>query len=117
MSDLRLVKTSYFANWRNFPTDFEPIGITRFPPKWWKGKNFLMLAPSQNLLFNYKNNNISQEEYKKIYLKELEDNKLTPEIILNHLPIKVILLCYEKPNEFCHRHILADWLGYKECEL
>ncbi len=29
-----------------------------------------------------------------------------------------ILLCYEKPENFCHRHILAEWLrknGYK-CE-
>ena len=29
----------------------------------------------------------------------------------------IILLCYEKSGDFCHRHILADWLeenfGYK----
>ena len=23
----------------------------------------------------------------------------------------VILLCYEKPKEFCHRHILAEYLN------
>ena len=21
-----------------------------------------------------------------------------------------VLLCYEKPGDFCHRHILANWL-------
>lgn len=30
----------------------------------------------------------------------------------------IALLCYEKPDDFCHRHLVADWLrknGY-ECE-
>ena len=32
--------------------------------------------------------------------------------------IDIALLCYEKPDDFCHRHLVADWLnknGYK-CE-
>ena len=24
---------------------------------------------------------------------------------------KVILLCYEKPDDFCHRHLVADWIN------
>ncbi len=24
---------------------------------------------------------------------------------------KVILLCYEKPAAFCHRHLVADWIN------
>ena len=24
---------------------------------------------------------------------------------------KVILLCYEKPTDFCHRHLVADWIN------
>jgi uncharacterized protein (DUF488 family) len=33
---------------------------------------------------------------------------------------KIILLCYEKPGDFCHRHLVADWLtknGLKTIEL
>lgn len=26
---------------------------------------------------------------------------------------KVVLLCYESPEKFCHRHIVAQWLGDK----
>ena len=26
---------------------------------------------------------------------------------------KVVLLCYESPEKFCHRHIVAKWLGEK----
>lgn len=22
----------------------------------------------------------------------------------------IALICYEKPNEFCHRHLVAEWL-------
>ena len=22
----------------------------------------------------------------------------------------IALVCYEKPEEFCHRHLVADWL-------
>jgi len=25
----------------------------------------------------------------------------------------IILCCYEKPGEFCHRHVLANWLADK----
>lgn len=28
----------------------------------------------------------------------------------------IALVCYEKPTDFCHRHLVADWLnknGYK----
>ena len=39
-----------------------------------------------------------------------------------HLPpffdIDFALVCYEKPSDFCHRHLVADWLnknGY-DCE-
>lgn len=24
---------------------------------------------------------------------------------------RIILLCYEKPSSFCHRHLVAEWLG------
>lgn len=30
----------------------------------------------------------------------------------------IALICYEKPSDFCHRHLVAEWLnqnGYK-CE-
>ena len=28
---------------------------------------------------------------------------------------KVVFLCYESPEKFCHRHIVAKWLGEKTC--
>lgn len=31
----------------------------------------------------------------------------------------ICLICYEKPNDFCHRHLVADWFrenGYEAVE-
>lgn len=56
------------------------------------------------------------------YKNQLEERGLTPkevrkilESVARHRDI--ILCCYEKPNEFCHRHILAEWLGEDVKEL
>lgn len=49
------IYTSYFANWRNFPKEAKVLGITRFPPKGGKFDNEPSLAPSEELLREYKN--------------------------------------------------------------
>ena len=59
--------------------------------------------------------------YEKIYDEVL--NKLDPHRVVEHLyeisrGKDVALVCYEAPDKFCHRHLVADWLtnaGYK-CE-
>lgn len=47
---------------------------------------------------------------------ELRERGLTPEkvnTVLNKIAKdrNLILCCYEKPNEFCHRKLLSKWLG------
>ena len=110
------IKTSYFGNWRKWPKDYQPIGITNRPPPTWNGDNIKELAPSDNLLYNYKHGNYTEHMFSMCYLNEL-NSKFTPEQILAKLPDKCILLCYEKAGDFCHRHLLAEWLGYKDCEI
>lgn len=47
------------------------------------------------------------------YVKRYENEilfYLDPEEIYNDLKDK-ILLCYEKPSDFCHRHLVAKWLN------
>ena len=109
------IYTSYFANWRNFPADAVPIGITRFKPDYWEHPNLESLAPSAELLRQYRNNYIDEYMFKQIYIQELKDKGFTPEYLRTSLMLTVdgkdvILCCYEKSGEFCHRHILAEWL-------
>ena len=110
------IYTSYFANYRNFPGEAKVVGVTRFAPAYWKGANIAALAPSEELLREYRSCNIDEFMFKVKYLRELGDRKLKPEFVREELEkfskgFDVILCCYEKPNEFCHRHILAEWLG------
>lgn len=46
-------------------------------------------------------------------------NNFSASALIEHLGkrsagLDVALLCYEKPGDFCHRHILAEWLKEKE---
>ena len=108
-----MIYTSYFANLRNLPTTITPISICAFAPKWFNGENILQLAPSRELLSDYKTGRCTVLDYWDRYNSETL-SKLDPIVLYNELTAKgtpdIALLCYETPVDFCHRHILAHWL-------
>ena len=56
---------------------------------------------------------ISEEENNKYYVEEYYKqvlSKLDPQLVYNDLKYDV-LLCYEEGTEFCHRHLVAEWLN------
>lgn len=111
-----MIYTSYFAKTMKLSRDkYVIVGITRFPPNWFRGKNIEMLAPSKELLLKWKNNEISEEDYKLWYMSDLDANKdeiKTVFKILNAPYEKdIVLCCYEKSDSLCHRHLLSEWLS------
>ena len=112
-----MIYTSYFGNYKNFPTNCVAISITQYPPKGWKGLELRSLAPSVQLLNDYKQKAIDEYVFELRYLAQLnKDSNLRESIkaVLLELDKKyenVILCCYEKSGDFCHRHVLAQWLG------
>jgi len=38
------------------------------------------------------------------------ERKLTPKQVVEELQEGSVLLCYEGPGKFCHRHVVAEWL-------
>lgn len=44
----------------------------------------------------------------KFYSKVLKS--LNPQEVYQSLGENAVLLCFEKPTEFCHRHLVASWL-------
>ena len=107
------MKTSYFAKFSRLPKEeksrFMPILISTSLPKWFLNSEeyyieYKTLAPSRNNVFNLKNDYISQEDFTNAYLDKLKG--LDMEQIL-----EVIFLCYEKSDDFCHRHILREYLN------
>lgn len=82
-----------------------------------KGKCILDFAPNRDFFKIWKNNigKIPEEENTKYYITEYYTkilSKINIESLLKdeHHPI---LLCYENSNEFCHRHVLAEFINIK----
>lgn len=114
------IYTSYIGNWRNFPEDFEVFMITRSIPAWVEFKQAPELAPNKFLFDRFKYGNMTQEEFSKQYRSQL--NSMSLQQIIKELSNgrNIILACYEKPEDFCHRHILSEELvklGYNVEEL
>ncbi len=103
-----MIYTSFFAN-KNLPSHLEKISIARITPTWFNPDGFFLeLAPSEELLFSYKNEQINELQYEIEYQKQLD--KLDP-IQIQHKLNNKVLLCYESNDNFCHRHLLSSWLN------
>ena len=89
------------------------VAVSRTLPIGWMNLVYQSLSPSNKLLNQYRENLINRDEFKELYLKEINrlDKKEVYEYFNELLKYdNVVLLCYEKPYQFCHRHILAEWL-------
>jgi hypothetical protein len=112
------MKTSYFGN-KTASSDPGAVSIARWSPKWWGDKRrYLSLAPSPSLLGRSKAG-LPWQSYIEEYKREVL-GKLDPEKVYEDLKDSIIL-CWEKPEENCHRHLVAEWiekaLGVKVIEL
>lgn len=128
------IYTSYFAKLKkiSMPNALF-LGITVYPPAWWSGENYSKLAPPSELLYFYKgqlyNKDVDLVELRHKYVQYFINKVLsvtTPQAVYEELEQKalargkdsVVLLCFEKSSDFCHRHIISAWLneaGYS-CE-
>lgn len=133
-----MIYTTYFAQLRNLPPNVIPISICRFPPKWFHGLGYLKLAPPWGILNKWKegakDSNAIQEYSKDFHdqvlgslsiMRVLNEIQISiPDEIKNQMqsPVwrngewHVALVCYEKPSDFCHRHLVAQWLRDSGCK-
>lgn len=100
------IYTSYFANLKNLEKDdIVPIGICCYPPKWFKGPNLRVIAPSPDILEKCKS---SHAEYEKRYRAEVLSLFKDANILLDRISFisagkDAALCCYEKPSDFCYK--------------
>lgn len=111
-----MIYTSYFNKVKKLDNSYEVVGITRIPPK--NIKNCYFVAPSKELLILYKQGFVSQESYTEEYLKQLsletENINRLVEYLKKYNDNKdkhIVMCCYEKSSDFCHRHILSKVLN------
>jgi len=110
------IYTSYFAMLRHLPENIIPISICGKAPQWYNGLQYKKLAPNYELLMKWKENH--DNEYYIRCFNEQVLNTLNAQSIIDELCVLVndstkdiCLICYEKPTDFCHRHLVADWLN------
>ncbi len=105
------MKTSYFAH-KEAISNPDSVAICRGVPSWFKGRIYSPLAPSWELLQQGKRSKIPPHVCALEYYKEVL-SLLNPSQVYKDLGENAILLCWEKPGDFCHRRIVAVWLEKK----
>ena len=105
------IYTSYFGNLKKLGADkIMPIGVALYTPKWYSGPEMKVLAPRGYMLAK----SISEQQYTEMYTSQVLAG-LNPRHIYTTIEQMsggrdCALLCYEKPGDFCHRRLIADWL-------
>ena len=107
------VYTGYFAQLNKYKgRGLFPIAICGKSPEFFRGVELKCFAPTWDIYSKWKNKEISDEEYSTRFKNEILD-KLEPKAILNFFDgfcTDIVLLCYETPEKFCHRHLVSEWL-------
>ena len=116
------IYTSYFAVARKLPAEIVQISIALHPPKGYKGAKYTKLAPTEAIMRRYKAGG-GTDEYRSLYNRDVLSKRNADDLVANLEQYfggrDVCFLCYEKPGDFCHRHIVAEWLeqsGYDVTE-
>ena len=123
-----MIYTSYFGKIKSLPGNIIPISICGKAPDWYEGLQYKKLAPKYDFFIKWKENH-DNDYYIKCFNEQVLDkldaqkvvqelNNLIDGIMLNpkifhdkSLIPDIALICYEKPSDFCHRHLVADWLN------
>lgn len=115
-----MIYTSYFAKLKSLPENIIPISICGKAPDWYKGLQYKKLAPKYGFFMEWKKNH-DNNYYIKCFSEQILDklNVLTVMRDLidlvnsteDHIGKEIALICYEKPSDFCHRHLVAEWLN------
>lgn len=78
-------------------------------PKWFTGSSYQLLAPTYPIL-----QLAIEEEYTVVFNKKVLSHLRAKDIVESLRIIgggkDVAILCYEKPEDFCHRHLVAEYL-------
>ena len=111
-----MIYTSYFAKLKSLPKNVIPISSCGKAPDWYKGLQYKKLAPKYDFFMEWKKNH-DNDYYIKCFneqvLDELNARRVIEDLecLTGHYVSDIALICYEKPGDFCHRHLVADWLN------
>ena len=112
-----MIYTSYFGNLKRiqkYAPNIVPISICSKSPDWYKGLRYKKLAPKYQFFVEWRNihdNNLYIKNYNKKVLSILNARDVIEELYSMSNNENIVLLCYEKPKYFCHRHLVSEWFN------
>jgi uncharacterized protein (DUF488 family) len=115
-----MIYTSYFAKIKQLEkNNIIPISICGKAHKWYKGLQYKKLAPKYNFFMEWKKNH-DNDYYIEHFQTEVLNHLDATEVVLDLSKLSygfnigendIALICYEKPSDFCHRHLVSNWLN------
>ena len=127
-----MIYTSYFGNIKKIikkHPDAGLISIAGATPAWFTGMKCKELMPHYDWwkewhetfkenLESVASKSWYTEKYNETVLKNLDKMKIARKLkdLVEWKP--TFILCYETPEKFCHRHLVADWFNASsiQCE-
>lgn len=109
-----MIYTSYYAMLNKIPKNIIPVSIAGKAPDFYKGLEYKKLAPKYPFFKVWKETG-DNDYYIRHFQEEVLDKTDVMTVLADLLRMtnsyEICLLCYEKPGDFCHRHLVADWLN------
>lgn len=117
-----MIYTSFYDNVENIPEDIVKISIAGWCPDDYTGLQYKVLAPKWSFFEKwkykkegfedcYQNNDYYIENFYELVLNKLNPKKVYKRLMELSGGKDVVLLCYETPELFCHRHLVQKWFN------
>jgi len=103
-----MLYTSYFSFVQKIPPEFL-VSVAGRAPAGFAGAEYRKLAPKYEWWRQWHDQKLADAWYIEKYYETVL-SKLNPREVLRDLDGKIIL-CWETPEKFCHRHLVAEWLN------
>ena len=106
--------TSNFAKAKSLDNSkYLVVAISRYVPRGYSGVRELRFAPSRQLLMSYKKG-LSSKLYTQLFFNELGSKIRVYSVFKDLASLSngrdLVLCCYEKAGDFCHRRLIADFV-------
>ena len=107
------VYTGYYAKLKKYEeAGLIPVSIAGKAPAFYTGIQYKVFAPTWDIFSKWKNGSIDNFGYTELFkqnvLSKIDKNSVIQSF--SKFGGDIVLLCYEKSGDFCHRHIVADWI-------
>lgn len=106
-----MIYTSYYGNLKNLQGK-RLVSVSQGYPKTIELEQCNFLKPTWDIIMKTKSGEMTSEEYNVKYNKQLNNTNLNKlKTLYENYEGDIVLLCWEKDWNDCHRKNISDWLN------